>query len=187
MHPLDPPAVLSGPRLDLVLVTVEQLLSRADGNSAPPAPLAYDDPDDVLHPDRSALRFRVAQVREDPSVNPWLIRLAVLRETGVIVGNGGFHDRPDARGMVEVGYTVLPRHRRQGYGRELAETLWRYATGHPGVRVLRASVRPDNAASLAIIRGAGFEHVGEQDDPEDGLEWVFELAAADYRPPADRR
>ncbi len=183
---LDPPPVLAGPRLDLVLVTVEQLLSRADGHPGPPAPLPYDDPDDVLDPERSALRFRVAQVREDPAVNPWLIRLAVLRGSGVIVGNGGFHDRPDADGMVEVGYTVLDRHRRRGYGRELAETLWTYAAGHPDVRVLRASVRPDNAPSLAIIRGAGFAHVGEQDDPEDGLEWVFELAAADYRPPGAR-
>jgi len=187
VHPLDPPAVLSGPRLDLVLVTVEQLLSRAEGGGGEPVPLPYDDPDDVLNPDRSALRFRVAQVREDPSVNPWLIRLAVLRDSGVIVGNGGFHDRPDSRGMVEVGYTVLARHRRQGYGRELAETLWTYAAGRPDVRVLRASVSPGNSASLAIIRGAGLVQVGEQDDPEDGLEWVFELATADYRPPSDRR
>jgi len=186
VHPLDPPAVLSGPRLDLVLVTVEQLLSRAEGGGEA-VPLPYDDPDDVLNTDRSALRFRVAQVREDPSVNPWLIRLAVRRDPGVIVGNGGFHDRPDPRGMVEVGYTVLERHRRQGYGRELAETLWTYAAGHPDVRVLRASVSPGNSASLAIIRGAGLVQVGEQDDPEDGLEWVFEIPASDYRPPADRR
>jgi hypothetical protein len=30
---------------------------------------------------------------------------------------------------------------------------------------------------LSIIRGAGFVKIGEQDDPEDGLEWVFERAA----------
>jgi RimJ/RimL family protein N-acetyltransferase len=42
------------------------------------------------------------------------------------------------------------------------------------VGVLRATVEPGNEASLAIIRGAGLVHVGQQIDPEDGLELVFE-------------
>ena len=73
-----PPDVLHGPRLDLVLVTVEQLLARADADG--PVPLGFDDPTDVLHPDRAPLRYRVPQVIADPSTNPWLLRLAVLRE-----------------------------------------------------------------------------------------------------------
>ena len=56
------PDVIHGPRLDLVLVTVEQLLSR-DGEQEP-VPLGYDDPDDVLAPGASPLAFRIRQVRE---------------------------------------------------------------------------------------------------------------------------
>lgn len=176
----DPPPVVVGPRLDLVLVTVDQLLSR-DG-VATPVPLGYDDPDDVLDPKHSPLRFRIPQVVNDPSVNPWLLRLAVLRgPTPVIVGLGNFHDRPDSHGMVEIGYSVLPRHRGQGFATEIAMAMWTFAVTHPDVRVLRATVSPDNAASLRIIEGAGFLEVGEQDDPEDGLELIFELAAADFR------
>jgi RimJ/RimL family protein N-acetyltransferase len=170
----DLPEVMAGPRLDLVLVTVEQLLSR-DGTSEP-VPLAYPDPDDVLAPDDSPIGFRIPQVRADPSVNPWLIRLAVLRETGEIVGLVNFHDRPDADGVVEIGYRVIPRFRRQGYAREMAEVMWRAAAAHPAVRRLRATVAPDNAASRTIISGAGFTHVGEQIDPDDGLELVYERA-----------
>lgn len=40
--------------------------------------------------------------------------------------------------------------------------------------MIRASISPDNAASLAVIRPFGFERVGEQWDDEDGLELVFE-------------
>ena len=174
----DLPDVISGRRLDLVLVSVRQLLSRDGAHE--PVPLGFADPHDVLHPDRSPLRFRIAQVREDPAVNPWLLRLAVLRTPDrTVVGLGNFHDRPDARGMVEIGYRVLPAFRRQGFGREIALTLWGAAASHPQVRILRASVSPDNEASLSIIRGAGFVKVGEQDDPEDGLEWVFERTAVD--------
>jgi RimJ/RimL family protein N-acetyltransferase len=40
-----------------------------------------------------------------------------------------------------------------------------------------ASVSPENAPSLAVIRKLGFEQTGEQWDEEDGLELVFERAA----------
>lgn len=173
------PDVLVGPRLDLVLVTVEQLLTRADDHDGDPAPLGYDDPSDILSPHDSPIRWRIPMVREDPWSNPWLIRLAVERSTGTIVGLGNFHAPPDARGMVEIGYRVLPAHRRRGYGREIAQTMWRYAAEHPDVRVLRASVSPDNTGSLAIVQAAGFVQVGEEWDDEDGLEHVFEVAATD--------
>ena len=174
-----PPPVLCGPRLDLVLVTVEQLLARAASDG--PVPLGHDDPHDVLHPDRSPLRHRVPQVRADPSVNPWLVRLAVVRESGEVVGLVNFHDRPDENGMVEIGYQVLPEHRRRGYAREMAATMWDFAASHPDVRVLRATFSPDNEGSRAIIEGAGFVQVGEQIDAEDGLEVVYEISRADYR------
>jgi RimJ/RimL family protein N-acetyltransferase len=169
------PDVLAGPRLDLVLVTVEQLLSR-DG-TGDPVPLGHPDPDDVLAPEESPIGFRIPQVRADPSVNPWLIRLAVLRETDEIVGLVNFHDRPDDDGAVEIGYRVIPRFRGRGYASEMAAVMWQAAAAHPDVRRLRASVAPDNTASLAIVERAGFVRVGEQIDPEDGLEWVYERDA----------
>lgn len=173
-----PPHVLHGPRLDLVLVTVEQLLARAAADG--PVPLGFADPTDVLHPDHAPLSHRVPQVLADPACNPWLIRLAVLRETGEIVGYGNFHAPPDTDGMVELGYSILEPHRGQGYATEVARTMWSYAAAHPDVRTLRATVEPDNAASIAIIEGAGLVHVGEQIDEEDGLELVYELPAAEY-------
>jgi RimJ/RimL family protein N-acetyltransferase len=175
-----PPDVIAGPRLDLVLVTVEQLLARAESDG--PVPLGFDDPTDVLHPEDSPLHHRVPQVVADPSVNPWLIRLAVLRETGEIVGLVNFHAPPDSDGMVEIGYRVLPAYRRRGFATEMARTLWAYAAAHPDVRTLRATFTPDNDASRAIIEAAGLVAVGEQIDDEDGLELVYEIAARDYSP-----
>ena len=175
----DPPDVLSGPRLDLHLVTVEQVLSR-DGEHTP-VPIEFADPDDILSPEKSPLAYRNPQVRSDPAVNPWLIRLAVDRITGQIVGLANFHDRPDVDGMVEIGYRVVQRFRRRGFGREMAQIMWDFASHHPDVKVLRASVSPMNTPSLAIIEAAGFTHVGEQDDPEDGLEYIFDMTVADYR------
>jgi RimJ/RimL family protein N-acetyltransferase len=47
------------------------------------------------------------------------------------------------------------------------------ADADPRVSAVRASIRPDNEGSLATIAGFGFRKIGEQWDPEDGLENVY--------------
>jgi ribosomal-protein-alanine N-acetyltransferase len=94
-----------------------------------------------------------------------------------VVGKAGFHGPPDEHGMVEVGYAIVPELRRRGYARAALEALLQRAGREPAVRVVRASVSPDNAASLGLIRQYGFVRVGEQWDDEDGLELVYEVAA----------
>jgi RimJ/RimL family protein N-acetyltransferase len=76
--------------------------------------------------------------------------------------------------MVEVAYGVDPAFRRQGYGGALLATALDWAASVPAVTVVRASVSPDNVASLATLGPFGFEKVGEQWDEEDGLELLFE-------------
>jgi [ribosomal protein S5]-alanine N-acetyltransferase len=119
-------------------------------------------------------RMRLDQVRADPVAQEWVVRAVVVDPEGV-VGHAGFHGPPDADGAVEVGYTVLPHLRGRGYATEALRALVADAAAVPGVRVVRASVSPDNAASLAVVRRVGFVHVGEQVDEEDGLELVHEL------------
>ncbi|MFD3613356.1 hypothetical protein ACFWXA_36015 [Streptomyces atroolivaceus] len=46
---------------------------------------------------------------------------------------------------------------------------------------MRATIRSDNAASLATIEGFGFTPVGEQREERDGLEIVFEVPAGALR------
>jgi len=97
--------------------------------------------------------------------------------TGQVVGHGGFHGPPDDEGTVEVAYSVDPVWRRRGYAKAILAALLERAGAEPAVRAVRASIRPDNVASLATIKGFGFRKVGEQWDPEDGLEWVFRRQA----------
>ncbi|MCO5220165.1 MAG: GNAT family N-acetyltransferase [Thermomicrobiales bacterium] len=120
--------------------------------------------------------YRLAQVEVDPTVINWLVRAVIDPETGDIVGHAGFHGPPDNAGMVEIGYTIEPEFRRRGYARATVAALIDYAASDPDVTTIRASVSPDNAASLATIRPFGFTHVGEQMDEIDGLELIFEVA-----------
>jgi RimJ/RimL family protein N-acetyltransferase len=118
---------------------------------------------------------RATQVLETPEDLPWVTGVLVDDDTGAVVGGAGFHAAPDDDGMVEVGYGVDPAYRRRGYARAALLLMVERARAHPDVRTLRATVSPDNSASLGLIAQLPFVEVGEQWDEEDGLEIVFEL------------
>jgi RimJ/RimL family protein N-acetyltransferase len=97
-----------------------------------------------------------------------------------MIGHAGFHGPPGVNGRkdpeaLEVGYTVFPPFRRQGYATEAVTALMDWAQGEKGIRRFIASVSPDNEPSLAMVRKLGFVQTGEQWDEEDGLELVFDL------------
>ena len=122
---------------------------------------------------------RLAQIEADPAAARWYVRAAVTRAGNVVVGHAGFHGPPDAGGMVEIGYTVAPELRGRGHGHAIVAALLDAAASEPSVRVVRASISPTNARSLALVARAGFERAGEQWDEEDGLEWIFERPVDD--------
>lgn len=122
-------------------------------------------------------QIRSAQLRSSPDDGSWITRVIYDPERGVAVGRAGYHGPPDSVGMVEVGYSVDPAYRRQGYARAALSALLDRASREASVRVVRASIRPDNTASRALVAQFGFAAVGEQWDDEDGLETIFEVPA----------
>jgi ribosomal-protein-alanine N-acetyltransferase len=122
-------------------------------------------------------RLRISQLAADPGRARWIARVAVTRPDDAVVGHAGFHGPPDEAGMVEIAYSVAPEFRRRGYARGMLVELLRRAAAEPAVRTVRASISPDNAASLATIAGYGFVEVGEQWDEQDGRELIFEVPA----------
>lgn len=124
-------------------------------------------------------RMRRDQVHDDPTSAAWVTGAIVDADHGLCVGRAGFHGLPDERGMVEVGYTVLPKYRRRGYGRAALRVMLERVAEDPNVRVVRASISPGNVASRHLVAGFGFVEVGQQWDDEDGLELLFEVDPGD--------
>ncbi|MFB9626184.1 GNAT family N-acetyltransferase [Nonomuraea helvata] len=122
-------------------------------------------------------QVRLDQMAADPRHARWMARQAVTGPEGVVIGHAGFHGPPDEAGMVEIGYAVAPGFRRQGYGRAILIELLRRAAAEPEVKTVRATISPDNVASLATIAGFGFVQVGEDWDEEEGLGLIFEVPA----------
>lgn len=172
-------------RLELVsmpLAFMEALL--AGDTAAAGDAIGAEVPDNLRDNLEEFLRYRLAQVRADPSIRHWLGRAMVLTDpdgTRRVIGTIGFHGPPDDRGRLEIGYRVQERYRRQGFAREAVRAMLDWAAEEHGIDRFIASISPGNSASLGLTRGFGFVQTGEQMDEIDGLELVFE---ADW-PPRD--
>lgn len=144
--------------------------SESQGLALPPAFVAEDGSDD------SFLAFHLAQVRDHPEVRAWCVRAMVRRADGAVVGNCGFHGPPRAVGRAEIGYTVIPSARGEGFATEAARALvrWAFSQGEPRVF---ASVASTNAPSLAVVSKVGFVQSGSRVDEQGGEELVFEVHA----------
>ncbi|MFJ1704708.1 GNAT family N-acetyltransferase [Kitasatospora sp. NPDC088346] len=172
-----PPA--ASPRIAFTLLPAPAMAALLDGDLAGAGDLVGLRLTDFFLTDRARWlwRYRLDQLAERPQDAPWLARAAVAQPRGEVVGYAGFHGGPDEDGMVEVGYSVAPEFRRRGYARAMLAELLRLAAADPAVRTVRATIGPDNVASLATVRGFGFTAAGEQWDEVDGLELIFEVPA----------
>jgi RimJ/RimL family protein N-acetyltransferase len=129
---------------------------------------------------RRTLQRRWQQLQANPEIQPWLLRAMVIRQSQVMCGYIGFHSEPGPSDLsavapdgVELGYAVGESFRRQGYAKEAALTLMRWAFERHDQRCFVLSIAPDNEASLALARSMGFTEVGSHVDEEDGIELYF--------------
>ena len=169
-------------RLELVALTPSAIRELISGrHQEAERLLQLELPDEFPTPEdlTTLLPIQLKRMEAHPDRRAWMARLMVARPK-TVVGHCGFHGPPDVIGRAEIGYTVFEGFRGQGFAKEAARGLidWAFEQGE---REVYASVSPDNAPSLAVVRALGFVQVGTQDDEIDGLELVFAVRRAPLR------
>jgi len=84
-----------------------------------------------------------------------------------IIGDAGFHGAADPTGTVEIGYSIAPDYRRQGYASEIARALVDWALARPEVRRVIARIEPENLPSIRVAERLGMRLVATHEM----LEW----------------
>lgn len=184
---LNDAAPICSERLILVPMTVEFHEACLAGNRAGASQLiGLETPPDWLL-NRQLMEIRLAQLRREPDLLPWLVRAVGLRHEPVMIGHIGFHTRPGADylsrfapGGVELGYTIYPNYRKQGYASEASAALMDWAQHEHQVARFVVSISPQNEPSLRLARKFGFSKVGTQIDDEDGPEDIYVRQAPAY-------
>jgi ribosomal-protein-alanine N-acetyltransferase len=145
------PALISTPRLRLVLVSSDDAADMLAGRRQDRWHAHYPRPDDV---------DAASMVRD--GADPWGPRHIVLGR--LAVGSIGCFG-PPVDGETEIGYGLVEEARGQGIATEAVQALIA-GTERAGVR-LRASVSPDNTAGLRVLAKCGFTELrGSTEDGE---------------------
>lgn len=166
---------LASSRIDLIGTPLPWLRAIAEGGEAladvSGLPVA-----DTLVPDvdRPAFDFFAGLVEQGVLPARWGSFLIQAREGGVIIGSAGFTGPPND-GAVEIGYSVAPVFRGQGFAREAAACLVAQAFTDVRVERVRAHTLAVENASVSILRRLGFAFVRDVEDPNDGALWRWEL------------
>jgi RimJ/RimL family protein N-acetyltransferase len=117
----------------------------------------------------------LALLRASSSADPWIFGFAVIHEEDRrVIGNVGFKGPPDEDGVVEIAYGIVPGYQGRGYATEAASALVAFARERVDVRTIRAHTLPQPNASTHVLTKCGFQHLGEVEDPDDGLVWRWE-------------
>ena len=175
--------VIETVRLELHLVSPKVLQQLFDGTFDNSLILeqGFTNPHNVLIDRPNPVRWRAPQVAKDITLNRWFIRWIVLRDIREVIGSISFHAPPNGSGMIEVGLEIVPEFQNNGYAKEALKAFWLWAIVQPDVKILRYTVSPDNAASLAVIQNFGFDYVGQQIDEEDGPEDIYEMNVDEFK------
>ncbi|MGH7531612.1 MAG: GNAT family N-acetyltransferase [Gemmatimonadales bacterium] len=119
----------------------------------------------------------LAALREAAEPDPWRYGFFLVeRDESLVIGVAGFKGPPDASGIVEIAYGIVPDHEGRGYATEAAEALVHFALAREEVRLVRAHTLPEANASTRVLEKCGFRSVGTVSDPEDGPVWRWERA-----------
>jgi RimJ/RimL family protein N-acetyltransferase len=112
-----------------------------------PAPLAW--PPDFYDADDLE---RMKGLLRDPANAGWALYYLIQRgPPRVLVGVAGYGGRPTAAGVVEIGYAVLPAHRRSRFATEAVAALVAHAFREASVQVVIAETFPHLVGSIGVL------------------------------------
>lgn len=124
---------------------------------------------------------------DDPAAFEWADYIYIHREDNEVIGDGGFKDRPDENGCVEIGYGLIPEYRNKGLATEAAKALLNHAFSNAEVTAVRAETVTTGFASMRILKKLGMEMCGSRHDDEDGDLYCWRISRDQYRANVQRR
>jgi ribosomal-protein-alanine N-acetyltransferase len=162
---------LSTKRLDLVSATLKHISAELKGAEQLAlllgAEVANDWPPGQY--DRNAQEYFRDRLQEVGSSDAgWYTWYAITREQpATVIGAGGYLGPPNGIGEVEIGFSVIPLWRRQGYATELVQALISNAFTDPRVTKIIAHTALHNHESHSVLLRTGFINMNTAHENDD--------------------
>jgi RimJ/RimL family protein N-acetyltransferase len=97
-----------------------------------------------------------------------------------LVGSGGFHFQSDNIGTVEIGYEIASEYWNRGFATEAVHKMVDFAFADEQVTKVIAHTLADVNASNSVLQKVGMKYITEEDDPEQGKVWLWQISRDQY-------
>lgn len=106
---------------------------------------------------RDFLPTYAAMLAEEPGTARWGVWVMIEQASRTVIGDIGFKGAPDGEGRIEIGYSVLPLWRQQGFATEAARAMIDWGLKQPAVKAVLAECLATNEPSARVLRSAGLQ------------------------------
>lgn len=100
---------------------------------------------------KDALKIFLEWIKLEQMTLGWGMWLIILKDKNLVIGGSGFVGIPDKNASVEIGYSIAPEYRRQGYTYEANKALIKWAFDSKKVKTIKAKCEKDNIASIKLL------------------------------------
>jgi RimJ/RimL family protein N-acetyltransferase len=115
---------------------------------------------------RDVLGYFYGLYEEHPEWESWLTWYAILIDDyPTLCGSVGFKGPPAERGIVEIGFSVLPDFQRKGLATEMVGGMVQWAKRQPQVKRIEAETNIDNEAAIRVLEKSSFVCIGAGPEP----------------------
>jgi RimJ/RimL family protein N-acetyltransferase len=160
-------AAIESERLLLIAVTSKILRAEREGAADLAVACKAEVPPDwpPEHLDSEAIDYMMDLIERGRNAPAWGSRYFALKRRGapLLVGAGGYKGGP-RDGAVEIGYSIVPSLRRQGYASEATRALVEFAFKHRAVDRVIAHTLPHLCASIGVLEKCGFRYQGDGEE-----------------------
>jgi RimJ/RimL family protein N-acetyltransferase len=98
---------------------------------------------------------------EPSGFETWMI---IKKDNMQVIGDIGFHGKPNEKGEVEVGYGIVELERRKGFGFEAVKAIMNWVYSQNEVKVIKADCLIDNKPSARILEKVGMKEISRDQD-----------------------
>jgi RimJ/RimL family protein N-acetyltransferase len=162
---------MAGPSIEterLRLVAADAALIHLELEDRPAllAALNADSPAEWPPPenDDASFRYFLDSLERDPSFAGWGYWYVIERRSRRPIGTCGFKGRPDAMGMVEIGYSIVLSRQNHGFASEAVAALIAWCANQ-GARIVVAETLPELVASIRVMEKNGLVFDGDGSEP----------------------
>jgi len=139
----------------ITLAAIDHEMARAILIGRPPGGAIWADgyPTEGSLACATSVMVAIDESRSDPFGAFCIVR----NDDRTTIGDTLFHGPPDDRGIVDIGYGLVPSARGHGYATIAVVAMITWAFGHAGVCRVTANTTDDNVGSVALMQRAGMK------------------------------